>query len=65
MKDTGYNSTGVRKNHKDFIANSVERFVGLEHQTRQKKQIIWPHQHVHRVQSKDLDDVFRKNKSLT
>lgn len=65
MKDTGCNSTGVRKNHKEFVAKSVESFVGLEHRTQQKNQIPCPHQHVHRVHSKDLDDVFGKNKSLT
>lgn len=58
MMDIHCNSTGMKKNHKDFIAKSVESSVGLEHRTQQKNQISHPHTNVHRVHSKDLDVVF-------
>lgn len=60
MKDAGCRSTGVINNHKDFIAKSLESFVGHEHQTHLKNQIPRPHNHVHRVRSKDVDEVFGK-----
>lgn len=56
MMDAGSNSTGARNNFEKSMGSSA----GLENQTQQKSPILQPHMNVHRVYSKDLDEVFAK-----